>query len=279
MKLAKTVALLFLLAAPPSLYACLNTYGTDLRGESIEYEFQTGEELIAELRSVEPRQHWVEMERRLETAGDADFHARNDLAVALVHLGRLPEAVAILTQIARDHPGEYVVAANLGTAYELAGNDAEALRWIRRGIALNSKAHEGSEWLHARILEAKLALRDDPHWLETHGILGIDFGNGVIPKRASSFPPDNIGKPTTIEDVREALLYQLHERYAFVKTPEPIVGSLLFEWANLAMRDEVLEAAAPLYREALRFGTPHRDLARRRLHRVEQVLRDAKLRQ
>lgn len=278
MKYLQWFLLLALLATTPSLHACLQTYGTDLRGERVPFDRLSGDALVGQLRQVEPRQHWVDLERHLDAMNDPDFHSRNDLAVALVHLGRLPEALEILTRIEREHPGEYVTAANLGTTYELAGNDAEALRWIREGIARNRNAHFGTEWLHLRILEAKLALRTDPHWLETHALLGIDFGDAVIPKAPASFPDDNSGQPATARDVTDALFYQLHERYAFVRTPEPIVGSLLFDWANLTTRTEVLESAAALYREALRFGTPRRELARRRLRHVEQVLRDAKLR-
>lgn len=55
-------------------------------------------------------------------------------AVALLHLGRASEAVALLAGIERTHPGSYVTAANLGTAYELAGNNEVALKWIRQAI-------------------------------------------------------------------------------------------------------------------------------------------------
>jgi hypothetical protein len=53
------------------------------------------------------------------------------------------------------------VAANLGTALELLGNKEEALHWIREGIRRNPQSHEGTEWLHAKILEAKIAAQKD----------------------------------------------------------------------------------------------------------------------
>ena len=57
----------------------------------------------------------------------------------------------------RRYPGHHETAANLGTALELAGHDAPALQWIRIGIRRNADEHYGSEWLHVRILEAKIA--------------------------------------------------------------------------------------------------------------------------
>jgi len=45
---------------------------------------------------------------------------------------------------------------DLGTAYELAGKNEPALRWIREGLRRNPNSHKGTEWLHVKILEAKI---------------------------------------------------------------------------------------------------------------------------
>ena len=90
-----------------------------------------------------------------------NFTDRSDYAVALMYLGRHQEAVTLLHQLEAERPGEYFVAGNLGTAYELTGKNEEALRWIREAIRRNPAAHEGTEWLHAKILEAKIAQQKD----------------------------------------------------------------------------------------------------------------------
>jgi len=87
------------------------------------------------------------------------FDENSDLAVAFVHQGKYSEAIALLQELERRYPGKYQVAANLGTAFELSGDNKQALQWIREGIRRNPKSHEGTEWLHVAILEAKLGQR------------------------------------------------------------------------------------------------------------------------
>jgi hypothetical protein len=162
------------------------------------------------------------------------------------------EAIAILESIERQHPGEYVVAANLGTAYELAANDREALRWITEGIRRNPESHYGTEWLHVRILEAKIALAADPAWLETHTVLGLDFGTAAAPKTPSRWPDGQDFGSTA-----RALEYQLRERTGFVKPPDPIVGELLAAYANLIAIEHTIESALPIYDLALQYQPAH----------------------
>ncbi len=54
------------------------------------------------------------------------------------------------------HPNDYSIIANLGTAYELTGNDEKALELIRKAVAINPNSHYNSEWIHVRILEEKV---------------------------------------------------------------------------------------------------------------------------
>jgi tetratricopeptide (TPR) repeat protein len=270
------LALAALLASAPRLmHACVWSYGTSLRGEKLSIEGVVGDQIVAGLNRFEPRSFWESLHRKVQSRmGPRDHYMENDLAVTLLHLGRAKEALAILIRIEREHPGSYVTAANLGTAYELVSDDRAALHWIRQAIARNPEAHRGTEWLHVRVLEAKLALRGDPHWLESHSVLGIDFGTGAIPKLPSAFPAGNDGKALTAEKVKHALWYQLDERYQFVRPPDAVVGTLLFEWANLLVRTDALESAVAIYREAIRYRTPNVGLASRRLQRAEKALRD-----
>jgi tetratricopeptide (TPR) repeat protein len=267
-----------LFAVMPSIgEACVWSYGTALNGAKVSVNGLGGAEIVKDLNHFDPRADWEKRRKSLASRVTQDDLTRNNLAVALLHLGDVSPAIALLQQIEREHPGSYVTAANLGTAYELAGDDRAALQWIREAIARNPGSHEGTEWLHVRILEAKLALRADPRWLQSHSILGVDFGTAVIPKLPKQFATHD-GRPLKPEEVAYALWYQLDERYQFVHAPDPIVGSLLVDWGNLLLRTETLESAAALYREALRFGTPGPELTLRRLRRVEQTLRDAKMR-
>ena len=50
--------------------------------------------------------------------GAQGFNERSDYAVALMYLGRGGEAIKLLQELEKEQPGQYFVAANLGTAFE-----------------------------------------------------------------------------------------------------------------------------------------------------------------
>lgn len=259
--------------------ACVWSYGTDLRGAKITINGDVGADIVSQLNaSNRTEEEWRKVRDRHadEARGKGNVFSRNDYAVALMHLREASAAVPILLAIEQEHPGSYVTASNLGTAYELTGDDRQALRWIREAIRRNPWAHDGTEWLHVRILEAKIAMASDATWLSLHSILGVDFGSATVPRRPLATPRGNTGQPVPIDDLKYALWYQLDERYQFVRAPDPVVASLLFDWANLLVRTDALESAAALYKEAIRYGAPRKELATARLNRVTQMLRDYK---
>jgi tetratricopeptide (TPR) repeat protein len=266
--------LLFLVLATP-VHACLQVYRTTLDGKRKVIEampLPTTLEMINGL-AADKSAFW-EGERKKSAAGK-DFESRNDHAVALLHLRRTAQAIPILETLERERPGVYQTAANLGTAYELAGRNADALRWIREGIRRNTNAHAGTEWVHVAILEAKLAQARDPKWLETHSVLALDFGPEAVPRKPGRFPNGNDGKPVTAKALHDAIHYQLLERRQFVGPPDPYVADLFFDWANLAALTTSLEEAVSFYDESLRFGAPRAPLARKRLAHMKRVIRRA----
>lgn len=256
--------------------SCLWSHGTDLRGTKFVIDDLDGPMFVQALNEFDSRAEWQSRKEERDRDPDSrrDTDRLNDYAVVLVHLGQLKPAIDMLLDIEKRQPGAYYTAANLGTAYELAGDVDKAHFWISAAIRRHPESHYGTEWLHVRILDAKRALAADPNWLKTHSVLGIDFGNGPIPKRPEPLPPGNLGQKLTLERVKRALFYQLDERYEFVKAPDPLVGSLLFDWANIFYRTETLESAIALYEEAIRFGAPRSELAKIRLARARQILRD-----
>lgn len=187
----------------------------------------------------------AELASRLESS--TGFDDRNDYSVALIYLRRAPEAVKLLRQLEVEHPGTYSVAANLGTALELSGNDTEALEWIREGVRRNPDSHDGTEWLHVKILEAKIANVKDPQFLHTHSVLGL---------KAEDLR-DSIqvgGEVYPWQEVEEAMLYQLKERLQFVKPADPAVAALLYDFAAIAAAHRTLETAVSLLTMAETYG-------------------------
>lgn len=123
----------------------------------------------------------------------------------------------------------------------------------------NPDSHQGTEWLHIKILEAKLALAQDPNWLKTHSVLGLNFGKQLRPH----FPPE-LDSQSARERVRKALRYQLSERIPLVSPPDAVVGDLLFDLANLAALMQSAHRGQEMMQESLRYGPPRRSLAQKR---------------
>ena len=264
MRNAILTCVVVVLAAAPAASACVNVYGTNLRGEKFQSEVLVGEELVRYL--TEPsRVNWRSQKAKLaRNLASATFERRNDYAAALLHVGEVAPAIAILTRIEKEKPGLYATATNLGTAYELAGDNVRALQWIREGIRRNPMSHEGSEWLHVLILEAKLNVARDPRWLASHAILAMGFGSAPVPQAPSHYPRGNDGKPLTASELKTQIFAQMRERLQFVKPPDPIVGEILFDYGNLLMRTDALESADAIYALAIKYGAPRTALAKQR---------------
>jgi hypothetical protein len=237
-----------LAAGATTAFACVNT----LKSNILHYKWSGEKELLTtEIRKLE-----------LAYQADPNLEHTNDLAVGRMLTDRLAEAIQLLVEAEKRFPGKAVVAANLGTAYELAGRDAEALHWIREGVRRDPREHDGSEWLHARILEAKLALKSDPDWLEENAVLGVNFGEGDLPRMPAALPTGAAGRARTPAEIAAAIEYQLGERINFVRPPDAIVADLYATWGDLAFASaragniEVYMAdPAHLYSEALRYGS------------------------
>src|SRR4029077_4513742 len=168
-----------------------------------------------------------------------NFNERSDYAVSLVYVGKTKEAFELLQALEKEQSGTYIVAANLGTALELLGNNEEALRWIREGIRRNPESHEGTEWLHAKILEAKIAQQKDPNYFKKHSVLELD------PEHASWAMMID-GRRFSPEALAREIDSQPRERLQFVKPPDPAVASLLFDYSAIEAATGILESAKDL---------------------------------
>ncbi len=247
--------------------ACLNYYGKNIKGDGIETSDNEADptQFVRALTHHQDHDHIRSIDLGPEPAADADFQVRNDYAANLIRQGKLKRAIEILGSIEKSRPGEYRVAANLGTAYELSGDVDRALQWISEGIKRYPDVHGGTEWLHVRILEVKRELAKDPNWLQTHSVLDFDFGTEAIPKLPATWAKMEVR-------VLPALRYQLHERLAFVSPPDPIVGDLIGVYADYIALTSPVDYAIPLYDLALSFKPAHADLLGKRRDQAETML-------
>jgi hypothetical protein len=232
--------------------ACIWLTGTKYQGGSIKILGHSGAQLIRSSIKYDPAPDGTQMEAALR--GSTNYNERSDYTVALMYLGRASEAIPLLQQLEKEKTGEYFIAANLGTAYELAAQSEEALRWIKEGIQRNPDSHEGTEWLHVKILEAKIAAKQDPNYFKQHSVLELE------PEKLKE--EIQIGdKKLTQKELTDAIQHQLVERLHFVKPPDAAVASLLFDYGAIEARFKTLESAKEVLQMAIEYGYPKEKIA------------------
>jgi tetratricopeptide (TPR) repeat protein len=162
------------------------------------------------------------------------FENENDKALTYMRIGRYAEATALLEKLEKEKPGEYNVVANLGTLYELKGENEKALQYIQKAMAINAASHHGSEWFHIKILRAKLLQKDDDWW-KTHPVLDIA----------------SLQKPTDI--IISDIIYQLKERLPFTKAPDALMAAVLHETGEYLQQQHKNEQAWIIFKIAAEY--------------------------
>jgi tetratricopeptide (TPR) repeat protein len=223
-----------IITAGLNVFACLNIYySVDKEGHF--HETQDYREKFIKNFDQENLEGWLlKTEKRLRK--EKSYKVLSDYAVYLMKAGRVEESQELLVALCKAYPEEYQLAANLGTAYELNGNPDSALVYIKRGMELNPKAHGGSEWVHVKILETKIKLRDEPGYLEANTVLQLT---------------DEQEKDIKVCD---QLLIQLHERFPF--SPEgndPIMASLFVDLGDCYANSVSIEYARAYYELAQKY--------------------------
>lgn len=173
-----------------------------------------------------------------------------------MRLGKTEEAILLLEQLAKEKPNEYKVIANLGTAYELAGRNKEALQYIRRAMQLNNQSHQGSEWFHVQVLEAKLQNKPASWWI-THPVLHLN--------QLEKDPE------TIISDI----VYQLKERLPFTPGPDLMMAAILRDAANYLQKKKKWQQEWVLLRIAADYDADNKLSLDARIKTVETSLKAA----
>jgi tetratricopeptide (TPR) repeat protein len=169
----------------------------------------------------------------------------SDLGALLVYNGEYLKAKKIFQEIESRSPGLYNTAANLGTTYELLGQNDSAYYWIQKALEINPKSHSSSEWIHLKILEAKIAANGDNSYYLTHSVLGLDFGTSDAPK---------IETGRDLNLLRKQIFFQLEERISFIPPKDPIVAQLLFDLGNVYAITLEVKGALEIFDRAKEYG-------------------------
>lgn len=249
------ILLTLISAASLDAFACLNPAGSESVGTMIQIEKVSSTDFLKNLVTHEDSLYWEQTLKELKL--EQKWPSWQNIAVAMIHLGQIKEAIQILEKIEKEEPGIYYTAANLGTAYELNGDNQKALKWIREGVIRNKDSHYATEWLHVKILEAKIALEKDPDWLQKHSVLGVDFElDNVSGQQVAAV--DHLGQQRNLSQIESALVYQLHERLEFIKPKEAVVADLLFDLSRVFSLTRTQEHSDAVRDFALTYGSDHR---------------------
>lgn len=166
---------------------------------------------------------------------DNNKKAQSDKAAALMKLGKTQEALSILQNLYYNDPNpDYNIVANLGTAYELAGQVDSALILINQALELNQDSHRGSEWFHVKVLEAKQKIKNNPNWLKTNKLLNIN-ADTVFAKKSGEYEySEDEGNITyAFHKMHHNIVYQLKERVPFTPKPNQLLANILNEYGDL----------------------------------------------
>ena len=235
--------LISILLTPAAVFSCFNEYRTP------EIPFADGklnlQELITEDKDRLAYWHngfdgkdFIIQKKALEDLGlgKLDYKQLSDYAVLELRIGDKKNGVAILEKLYAQHPDEYNIIANLGTAYEITGNDQKALELLKKAVAINPISHSGSEWIHVNILEQKLGAKQYDKIIN----LGIkDFSQWVIDK--------SYVFPRPADSLKVQIAYQLHERIGFIPAPDSVIGRLVLDFADIVAKTEARDSATAFY--------------------------------
>lgn len=241
--LAAAVLLFFFRAG----FACINEYHTKLDGSAYYSEAETGAIVRKKIDRAEARKTADRLRgiyRRSvakRTPPGNRMAIYSDYGVQLIYLGEYEKAKQVYREIERLAPNRYQTASNLGTVYELLGQNDSALVWIRKAVELNPDSHDGSEWIHIKILKWKLRGGKVPDV----SLLGRGFGTGELPENPYKF---------NLRQLERHLRRQLYERSTLVPPKDAIVGRLYFDLGNVVAQTTSADAAIPYYRAARNYG-------------------------
>lgn len=225
-----------------SAFACLNGEKMVLANQEILYVDFDGEVPYGHQIGVkeELEEFLVKLKKGYNKTKDVDY--LSDEGYILILLGRYQEAIDLYKKIESLEPGRYSTASNMGTAYELIGNNKEALKWIETAMKTEPHSHSKSEWIHINILKAKIRGRS----ISSIDLIGKDFGNGKAPQSTLS--------KKDLQLLKMQIFYQLNERMTFVKPKDAIVAQLLFDLGNIALLMNQKYDAEKSYTQAKEYG-------------------------
>jgi hypothetical protein len=121
-----------------------------------------------------------------------------DLGAIYLRLGEINRALEVLRLAQRRHPEHHALAANLGTAWQMQGNLAQATLWLQQAVRLAPPALKQAEELHLRLV--RLRSREKRASNDLDDLFGVRYLDAegkytpgkIAPAEAKKLPADAI---------------------------------------------------------------------------------------
>lgn len=211
-------------------FACLNGETKVLKDGTFIYEDREGNIPFGHMFDGQDdfKRGVIQLDSLYKLTKDLDY--LSDKGLLLILLKQYDKAINLYLEIEKLEPNRYSTASNIGTAYELIGQNENALKWINKAIKINPAAHNNSEWIHANILQAKIK---GDSLINSSFLINADFTSKV---KGLSFEPAPETKLTEneLKKLADALYYQLNERVSFIKGKDKIVSKLMFYLGDIS---------------------------------------------
>lgn len=231
-----------------NVFSCVNEHQTVLSGDVIADTPHSGIVQPIVKDSSELIQKAAKYLKQYKFYGKLSYYS--DYGAQLIYLGKYEEAKEVYFKINSIQSNTYAACSNLGTIYELTGNNDSAYYWIQKALEIKPSAHDSSEWIHLKILEHKVNQRANEN-----SLLNLDFGDERKPKKPFQ---------TDLYALRNQIYFQLKERTYFVQPKDFYVGSLYFDYGNVLALTSSLEAAIEAYEMAEEYGFQSSLLSKRK---------------
>lgn len=218
MNLKKTICFfLFLFAMKAN--ACLNIFAIDSAGRVhlLEHYFF----IPLDFKKTEVFENIKKLEKKF-SKGDLDYKNISDYGVYLLMAGNYTEGLRLFTALLQKHSDVYEIRANIAVAYELNGRFDSAYYWEKKALELQPGAHENTEWIHLKILEARIKTAADSNWCLANNVTGIYD----LVKTNYTLPINEHWKSTQLF---EDFITQLTERFPFTVAEDRVMGKLMME--------------------------------------------------
>lgn len=206
-----------------------------------------------------------------------EYKTQSDVAVHLARLGRIKESLNILRNIYYRHPEEFIILSNLTFLYELNGKIDSALFINEKSLDRFSKTYKGSNWVHMKILQAKLKMQMDSNWIYNHKVLNLQLKHA---KKITKRTGDNTDVDEQFREnnsVISSIIYHIKERIPYTPAPDLLLSSVIAESAELMAQEFSMEHAVYLYYLALEYDPSDTKHIKNEIQYLKRLMNEQKI--